>query len=95
MQEYVSTQRVGNAAQELRQLNEQLKGKIQSLEAAEAKLVSKYEGNSRDAFHTSFQKDIVQMHEFTAAIEKHAAVLQQNAATWRQKDDEAAMIAGK
>lgn len=93
MKELIETKRVLSTAAELRNLNEQLKGKLQSLEEVEGRLVSKYEGNSRDSFHTTFQKDMNRMREFSKTIDEYAAVLQQNAEAWIRADNEAAGIA--
>lgn len=82
----VSATTLKTEATELANLNSQLKSYVSELEATEQSLVSMWDGEAKDAFHTAFSKDKVQMTNFSTLIEKYVATLQTIAAKYEQAE---------
>ncbi len=80
----VNSSTLRSQAEQLRNLNNQLKGQMESLEGTEADLASMWAGDAKDAFHTAFNNDKVQIENFRTLIEQYIVTLE-NAA---QKYDE-------
>lgn len=63
-------------AGELRDLNAQFKSQVGNLESQESSLVSMWEGEAKNAFHTAFQNDKTQFDNFYNLIEQYCASLE-------------------
>lgn len=63
-------------AEELRNLNSQLKASVTELESIETDLVGMWEGQARDTFHTAFTNDKGQMDNFVSTIEMFIQTLE-------------------
>lgn len=73
-------------ANELKNLNAQLKASIGELEATEETLRTMWEGEANDAFHTAFTNDKIQMTNFYNAIEVYIYRLLEIAAKYQQAE---------
>lgn len=73
-------------AEELRQSNEQFKNQVVQLNDEEAAVCSMWEGASKDAFNTAFQRDKVQMDNFFNAIAQYIAALETIAQKYEQAE---------
>ncbi|MBE6707688.1 MAG: WXG100 family type VII secretion target [Ruminococcaceae bacterium] len=73
-------------ANELKNLNAQLKAAIGELEANEETLRTMWEGEANDAFHTAFTNDKIQMTNFYNAIEVYIYRLLEIAAKYQQAE---------
>lgn len=62
-------------AEELRNANEQFKGKVSNLESKEANLGTMWEGEAKNAFHLAFNKDKVQMDNFYTLMTQYINAL--------------------
>lgn len=71
----VTTGTLTSKANELKSLNSKFKSQVQKLQTEEQSLNSMWDGEANTAFHTAFNKDIVQMNNFYNAIEKYVASL--------------------
>ena len=89
----VTTAEVRNKANELRNLNSQLKGKVHNLVDTEGSLASMWEGDAKTAFHTAFNNDKAQWDNFAALIEQYCNALDNIAAEYDQKEATNANIA--
>lgn len=52
----------------LEQYNENFKAKLAELQETEAALINMWEGDAKDAFHSAFTKDLVQMNNFHTTV---------------------------
>ena len=82
----VSTTELIAKANELKNLNAQLKGSIGELEATEETLRTMWEGEANNAFHTAFTNDKIQMTNFYNAIEIYIYRLLEIAAKYQQAE---------
>lgn len=57
--------------------NKTLRKELQQLQSSEKTLSGKWEGSSKEAFETAFNKDLAQMEKFIALIDKYVAALSQ------------------
>ena len=73
-------------AEELTNLNANLKTNVQELEASEQNLTSMWEGQAKEAFHQSFNNDKIQMGNFSMLIEKYVATMLTIAAKYEQAE---------
>jgi len=73
-------------ANELKNLNAQLKNNIAELETTEETLRTMWEGEANDAFHTAFTSDKIQMTNFYNAIEIYIYRLLEIAAKYQQAE---------
>lgn len=69
-------------AEELGSINAKFKTQVDQLESTETALVSMWEGDSKEAFHSAFNSDKVQMHNFYNAIAQHVSALNQIATNY-------------
>lgn len=82
----VTTATLISKADELSQLNDQFKKAVSSLIEEEQALRTGYEGESSDAFHAAFTKDITQMNNFYNAIAQYVQKLQSIAAAYNKAE---------
>lgn len=82
----VTTATLRSKADELNQLNDQFKNAVSSLSDEEQALRTGYEGESSDAFHAAFSKDIVQMNNFYNAIAQYVQKLLQIAEAYEKAE---------
>lgn len=74
-QTIVNSSTLKSKAQELKNLNNNLKTQITNLTTQESSLNGMWDGDANTAFHNAFQKDVTQMNNFYNAIEKYVSVL--------------------
>jgi len=89
----VTAEEVRKKAEELRNLNAQFQSKVEELSTDEQSLAAKWEGESRDAFHTAFNTDKAKWEEFHTAIEQYAVALDQIAAEYDRAEQANLQIA--
>lgn len=82
----VTSSTLRSKAEELNGLNEQFKQAVDSLTQEESALRTQYEGESSDAFHAAFTRDITQMSNFYNAIAQYVQKLLQAAATYESAE---------
>lgn len=80
----VSINEVQKKAEELRELNSQLRTAVSDLDGVETELVGMWEGQARDSFHTAFSNDKGQMENFSNVIEMFTQTLEGIAAKYAQ-----------
>ncbi|MBS6395739.1 MAG: WXG100 family type VII secretion target [Clostridiales bacterium] len=80
-------------AEELTELNNGLKTNVSELEACEQNLGSMWEGQAKDAFHTAFGNDKIQMTNFSMLIDRYVAALLSIAAKYEQAESQNAETA--
>lgn len=90
----VTSARLRNAAQELQNLNGQLKSKAQELTEKEQTLCQMWEGKAQAAFHTAYTHDREQMEAFSQLINRYVQVLLEIAERYEQTEERNAEIAG-
>lgn len=71
----VTASELRNKAGELERLNKSLEQKIQALDNENRNLASMWEGDAKDAFATSFERDKAKMMLFHTEIGKYIAAL--------------------
>lgn len=74
-QTIVNSSTLKRKAQDLKNLNNNLKTQINNLITQESSLNGMWDGDANTAFHNAFQKDVTQMNNFYNAIEKYVTVL--------------------
>ena len=89
----VTTATLRTKADELSQLNEQFRNAVNALSEEEQALRTGYEGESSNAFHAAFSKDIIQMNNFYNAIERYVAALQEIASRYETAENTNTSIA--
>lgn len=82
----VSASQIRAKAAELRENNEQLKAQITQLNEREGALGTMWEGEAKNAFHTAFQRDKVQMDNFYNAIAQYVAALESIAQKYEEAE---------
>lgn len=82
----VTASQLKTKANELRSLNGQFKAQVGNLESQEAALASMWEGEAKNAFHTAFNNDKVQMDNFYNLIEKYCQALETIAQKYEQAE---------
>lgn len=82
----VTASQLKTKANELRSLNGQFKSQVGNLESQEAALASMWEGEAKNAFHTAFNNDKVQMDNFYNLIEKYCQALETIAQKYEQAE---------
>lgn len=82
----VTSATLRSKAEELNQMNEQFKTAVTSLTEEETGLRASYEGESSDAFHAAFTKDITQMNNFYNAIAQYVQKLISIAETYEKAE---------
>lgn len=82
----VTSATLRSKADELSQKNEQFKTAVTALTEEESGLRSSYEGESSDAFHAAFTKDITQMNNFYNAIAQYVQKLYTIAETYEKAE---------
>ncbi len=80
-------------ANELKNLNAQLRASIGELESTEETLRTMWEGEANNAFHTAFTNDKIQMTNFYNAIEVYIYRLLEIASKYQQAEATSAEIA--
>lgn len=80
-------------ADDLSNLNTQLKQNTTALGETEANLINMWEGDAKTAFHTVFSRDKVQMDNFYNAIAQYVEVLRTIAAKYAEVESQNADIA--
>lgn len=91
----VTPSEVRRKAEELRELNQQFKAKVENLVAAEQNLSSQWEGEANRTFHDAFNRDKGQWDSFYNHIQQYAQALEQIAAEYEKKEAMNAEIAGR
>ena len=82
----VTTSTLRTKADELNQLNEQFRNAVNALSEEEQALRTGYEGESSNAFHAAFSKDIIQMNNFYNAIAQYVQKLSQIAEAYEKAE---------
>lgn len=90
----VTSKRLRDAADNLRNLNSQLKGKAQELSSKEQSLCQMWEGQAKNTFHTAFERDTRQMESFQNLIEQYVQALLEIAQRYEQAEARNSEIAG-
>lgn len=83
----VNTSTLTNKAGELKSLNSNFKKQVEALTTTENSLNSMWEGDAKQAFHTAFSRDIVQMNNFYNAIEQYVAKLQEIVSAYEKAEN--------
>ncbi len=78
----VTSGNLKSKASELRQLNNQFKKAVEDMTSYEQQLVSMWDGDAKEAFHTAYNNDRTQMDTFYQTIEKYCQALESNAAKY-------------
>lgn len=73
--------------------NKTLRKELQQLQSSEKTLSGKWEGSSKEAFETAFNKDLVQMEKFIALIDKYVEALSQIIANYAKAERDNTKIA--
>ena len=73
-------------AEELQQLNQTFKAKVDALDETEVALAGMWDGDAKEAFHNAFNKDKVQMTNFYNAIAQYVSVMEQIAAKYNEAE---------
>lgn len=89
----VTASQIRAKAAELRENNEQLKAQITQLNEREGALGTMWEGEAKNAFHTAFQRDKVQMDNFYNAIAQYVAALESIAQKYEEAERQNTEIA--
>ena len=89
----VTASEVHKSAEQLRNLNAQFQTKLDSLVSRESALVSKWEGDAREAFHNAFNIDKAKMDEFHQVIDEYAVALDQIATNYENAEGKTTQIA--
>ncbi len=84
----VTAAQLRSKAQELQQLNQTFKAKVDSLEETETALGGMWEGDAKEAFHKAFNSDKIQMTNFYNAIAQYVSVMEQIAAKYEQAESQ-------
>ena len=74
-------------ANDLNELNESLKNRINNLIDQEAALNNMWEGEARERFHSAFQSDIAQMRVFSNTVTNYAEVLSRIAQSYVENEN--------
>ena len=82
----VSSAQLRTRAEEIDELNQQFKARVNELVEKEGALKSMYEGDAANAFHNTFNRNRVQMDNFYNCIARYSQVLLQIAAQWEQTE---------
>ncbi len=80
-------------AQELESLNKTLRAKIADLENQENSLNSMWEGEAKDAFHTAFNNDKIQMNNFATQIDAYVNALNKAAEQYEMAENKNVVLA--
>ena len=75
----VTSSELRTKASELRQLNGQFKKAVDDMTATEGQLMTMWDGESKEVFHSAYTSDVNQMTEFYNTIEKYCQALETNA----------------
>lgn len=89
----VSASQLRKTAQELRELNNQYKTKIEALAGVEAELRTMWEGEANLAFQRAFATDKVSLDHFYTVIEKYVMALENAATEYERAEQRAYEIA--
>lgn len=89
----VTSQRLRSAAENLQNLNGQLKAKAAELAGKEQALCQMWEGAAKNAFHTAFDRDSQQMETFYGLINQYIQALLEIAQRYEQAEARNAEIA--
>ena len=89
----VTASEVHKSAEQLRNLNSQFQTKLDSLVSRESALVSKWEGDAREAFHSAFNSDKAKMDQFHQVIDEYAIALDQIATNYENAEGKTTQIA--
>ena len=73
-------------ADELTGLNRTLRDNVSELESCEQNLAGMWDGQAKDAFHLAFNKDKIQMSNFSTLIDKYVVTLLSIAATYENAE---------
>lgn len=82
----VTSQQLRTTAEQLRGLNGQFKSQVENVDAQEKTLISKWEGDARDAFNNAYNNDKVQWDNFYNLIEQYCVTLENIAAEYDNKE---------
>lgn len=82
----VTSGELKNKADELRQLNNQLRKAVEEMTGNEQQLISMWDGEAKEAFNKAYNSDVQQMDEFSVVIDKYCQTLDTNAAKYEQAE---------
>ena len=80
-------------ANDLNELNESLKNRINNLISQEAALNNMWEGEARERFHNAFNSDINQMKVFSDTVSKYVEVLLKIAQSYAEHESQNVQVA--
>lgn len=83
----VTTSNLRQKAEELSNLNQQFMNQVNTLEETENSLNGMWEGEARNSFHTAFQRDVTQMHNFYNAIAQYVAAIENSATNYENAEN--------
>lgn len=83
----VTTSNLRQKAEELSNLNQQFMSQVNTLEETENSLNGMWEGEARQTFHTAFQSDITQMHNFYNAIAQYVQAIENSAVNYENAEN--------
>jgi len=73
-------------AEQLEQLNQNFKAKVEGLNSEEQQLCSMWEGEAKAAFDKAFQNDKTQMESFEALIKKYVQAMRDIAKKYKEAE---------
>lgn len=91
----VTFKNLESGADNLEQLNIQFKNSVTQLENIEAALNGMWDGQANDTFHDAFNRDRIQMNNFSDLIVRYVETLRQIASRYRQAEATNTDIASK
>lgn len=83
----VTFEQLKTQAENLNQLNESFHANVNELESMEAQLGGMWEGAAKDAFHTAFTNDKIQMDNFHNAIAAYVQRLMEIASKYLEAEN--------
>lgn len=82
----VTSAEIRNKANELRQMNQQFKTKVEAMVTSENTLCGQWEGDAKTAFHTAFTNDKAKWDLFAQEIENYSIALENIAQEYDAKE---------
>ena len=91
----VSTYQINSQAEELIRLNNRFRTAVQELAQTEAALNQMWEGESREAFHSAFGRDLSQMQKFSGTTASYTGALQETVRRYQAAERQNLELAGR
>ena len=88
----VTPQILNQKADELDRLNSQFKSQVQELQGSENNVSNMWEGEARDAFHNTFNRDKGYWDQFSSAVREYATTLREDARRYSQTEQKNAQM---